>query len=164
MAQTLDLGNVIGPKGEKGNDGATWLNGAIAPTAAQGKDGDFYINTATFDLYNKVSGTWNKTGNIKGATGAKGADGTNGTNGKDGVAGAAGADGATILFGTAAPTSQGKNGDVFLNTANFDLYSKASNTWTKIGNIKGAQGAKGDPGAVPTFSINASGHLIATYA
>ena len=31
MATTLDLGNVVGPKGEKGNDGATWLNGAAAP-------------------------------------------------------------------------------------------------------------------------------------
>ena len=71
--------------------------------------------------------------------------------------------------------------DAFLNTANFDLYTKASNAWTKAGNIKGATGAKGepgekgnpgadgakgekgDPGPVPTFSINASGHLIATY-
>lgn len=169
MATTLDLGNVVGPKGEKGSDGATWLNGAAVPTAAQGKDGDFYLNTANYDLYNKVSGTWNKTGNIKGATGpagppgTDGENGTNGTNGKDGAPGAKGADGATILFGTTAPTTQGKNGDAFLNTANFDLYTKASNAWTKAGNIKGATGAKGDPGAVPTFSINASGHLIATY-
>ena len=51
MATTLDLGNVVGPKGEKGSDGATWLNGAAAPTAAQGKDGDGYINCANYDLY-----------------------------------------------------------------------------------------------------------------
>ena len=73
MATTLDLGNVVGPKGEKGSDGATWLNGAAVPTAAQGKDGDFYLNTANYDIYSKASGNWVKIGNIKGASGVPGA-------------------------------------------------------------------------------------------
>lgn len=139
-----------GAPGAKGADGATWLFGTAAPTT-QGKTGDFYINTTTYDVYSKATGAWVKTGNIKGATGptgppgTNGKDGTNGTNGKDGAPGAKGADGATWLFGTAAPAaSLGKNTDFYLNTATFDVYNKASNAWTKTGNIKGASGASTD--------------------
>lgn len=57
-----------------------------------------------------------------------------------------GADGASILFGEAAPTTQGKKGDFYLNTASYDIYSKASGSWVKIGNIKGATGPTGAPG------------------
>ena len=119
-----------GGTGPAGKDGATWLSGSAAPTD-QGKDGDFYLNTSNFDIYKKESGTWNKIGNIKGATGQTG------SNGQDG------ADGATWLFGTAAPTNQGKDGDFFLNTSTFDVYNKASGTWSKTGNIKGATGTRG---------------------
>lgn len=158
MATTLDLGNVIGPQGPKGDTGATGPQGP------------------------------------KGETGATGAQGPKGDTGPQGTAGTKGADGATWLSGSAAPTTQGKTGDFYINTTTFDVYSKASGSWVKTGNIKGAtgpqgaqgakgdtgaagpqgpkgdtgatgsQGPKGDPGAVPTFSINASGHLIATYA
>lgn len=139
-----------GAPGAKGADGATWLFGNAAPTT-QGKSGDFYINTSNFDLYSKASGTWTKTGNIKGATGPAGPpgndgkDGSNGTNGKDGAPGVKGADGATWLFGTVAPAaSLGKNTDFYLNTVTYDVYNKASNAWTKTGNIKGASGASTD--------------------
>lgn len=54
-----------------------------------------------------------------------------------------GADGATWLFGNVAPTNQGKGGDFYINTANYDIYSKASGNWVKIGNIKGASGVPG---------------------
>lgn len=54
-----------------------------------------------------------------------------------------GADGASILFGETVPTNQGKKGDFYLNTANYDIYSKASGNWVKIGNIKGASGVPG---------------------
>lgn len=68
---TVDLGMV------RGADGATWLFGNVAPTN-QGKGGDFYINTANYDIYSKASGNWVKIGNIKGTTGPTGAPGTNG--------------------------------------------------------------------------------------
>lgn len=158
-----------GPAGEDGVDGATWLFGAVAPTN-QGKDGDFYLDTATFDVYQKTSGAWSKTGNIKGATGAQGpkgdkgdtgeqgpqgekgetgAQGPKGEQGAQGPAGEDGADGATWLFGQAVPTDEGKDGDFYLNTSNYDVYAKETGSWVKKGNIKGAtgaQGAKGDKG------------------
>ena len=75
--------------------------------------------------------------------------GPKGDPGQTGQTGASGADGATWLFGTAVPSAQGKTEDFYLNTSNFDVYSKATGSWVKTGNIKGAtgeRGAKGDPG------------------
>lgn len=95
-----------GAPGAKGADGATWLFGNVAPTN-QGKTGDFYINTTTYDVYSKATGAWVKTGNIKGATGPQGVPGTNG---KDGAPGAKGADGkaATVSVGTVTTLQPGQ--------------------------------------------------------
>lgn len=66
-----------GPQGEKGDTGATgapgkdgtaWLTGSEVPTAQTGKDGDFYINLTTGELYLKESGEWSNIGNIRGST------------------------------------------------------------------------------------------------
>ena len=66
-----------GPQGEKGDTGATgapgkdgtaWLTGSEEPTAQTGKDGDFYINLTTGELYLKESGEWSNIGNIRGST------------------------------------------------------------------------------------------------
>ena len=66
-----------GPQGEKGDTGATgapgkdgtvWLTGSEEPTAETGKDGDFYINLTTGELYLKESGEWRNIGNIRGST------------------------------------------------------------------------------------------------
>ena len=78
----------------KGADGATWLTGTAAPSASQGKDGDFFLNTSSFDIYKRASGAWSKTGNIKGATGATGATGAKGETGAQGPIGAQGPQGA----------------------------------------------------------------------
>lgn len=85
--QKLDAGKLkgqtgntgaTGAAGAKGADGATWLFGTTTPAASVGKDGDGYLNTATFDIYKKASGAWTKQGNIKGATGATGPQGAAG--------------------------------------------------------------------------------------
>lgn len=83
-----------GATGAKGADGATWLTGTAAPSASQGKDGDFFLNTSNFDVYKRASGAWSKTGNIKGATGATGATGAKGETGAQGPIGAQGPQGA----------------------------------------------------------------------
>lgn len=97
---TVDLGMV------RGADGASILFGEAAPTT-QGKKGDFYLNTASYDIYSKASGSWVKIGNIKGATGPTGAPGTNG---KDGAPGAKGTDGkaATVKVGTVTTLQPGQ--------------------------------------------------------
>ena len=80
-----------------------WLNGATAPAAAVGKNGDYYLHlTATVaDVYSKASGAWTKQGSIKGATGAAGAAGATGPQGPAGAKGDTGATG-PAGFGTQA--------------------------------------------------------------
>ena len=104
MAQELDLGSVVGPQGPKGATGERGPQGPAPST--QGKTGDFYLNTSNFDVYSKATGSWVKTGNIKGATGAQGAQGP------IGPAGAKGDRGAQGPAGPAGPTgAQGPKGD-----------------------------------------------------
>lgn len=96
---------VQGPSGAKGADGATWLFGTTAPST-QGKTGDFYLNTANFDVYSKATGTWEKTGNIKGATGATG------PKGEQGATGAQGPQGKQGIQGIQGPTGpKGESGE-----------------------------------------------------
>jgi uncharacterized repeat protein (TIGR02543 family) len=59
----------------KGADGASLLNGTTNPTSSQGKNGDTFINTSTWDVYVKSGGNWTKVGNILGTKGADGEDG-----------------------------------------------------------------------------------------
>ena len=124
-----------GSQGNTGAAGATWLSGTSNPATGNGVNGDFYLNTTTWDVYKKTSGAWASTGNIKGATGSQGSTG------------AAGAAGATWLSGTSNPASStGANGDFFLNTTTWDVFKKTSGTWASTGNIKGATGATGATG------------------
>ena len=64
-----------GDTGEAGKAGTQWTVGESDPAATSGADGDFYLNKTTFDVYNKVNGTWTKIGSIKGSDGAAGATG-----------------------------------------------------------------------------------------
>lgn len=65
----------------QGMDGNTWLSGSVAPTN-QGVEGDFYLNTSSYEVYKKVGTSWGSPlMNIKGANGTAGTNGTNGTNG-----------------------------------------------------------------------------------
>ena len=68
-----------GADGVDGQDGTSMLSGSGEPASNLGKDGDSYIDIATWDYYVKENGTWVLKGNIKGQ------DGTNGNNGQDAV-------------------------------------------------------------------------------
>jgi len=70
---------------------------------------------------------------------------TNGADGIDGAAGADGTDGNSISAASGAP-SGGSDGDLYVNTDNYDLYENQSGSWTIIGNIKGDTGDTGDTG------------------
>jgi hypothetical protein len=54
---------ISGTPGPPGIDGATILNGTVAPAATVGDDGDFYINTSTYIIYGpKTAGVWTGAG------------------------------------------------------------------------------------------------------
>jgi hypothetical protein len=56
--------NIMGPAGPAGAAGAAWIASVGVPTG--GNDGDFGLNTANGDVYQKVSGTWGFLMNIMG--------------------------------------------------------------------------------------------------
>ncbi|MRR56973.1 MAG: hypothetical protein EG824_01990 [Deltaproteobacteria bacterium] len=59
--------SIIGPQGV---EGLGWLSGSGAPSDANGRDGDYYLRTDTYDVYKKAAGAWGGTIiNIKGVTG-----------------------------------------------------------------------------------------------
>ncbi len=62
-------------KGEKGEDGNGWHYGNGTPSQALGKDGDLYLDYATWNVYTKDGGSWTLRGCIKGE---KGEDGNGG--------------------------------------------------------------------------------------
>ncbi len=116
-------GNIKGVTGDAGLNGKTWYYGVgdasvVAPDAV---DGDFYLNTETFDVYVKDAEGWKLQGNIRGEAGR------------------------TWLNGTTAPdNSAGTVGDLYLNTTTGEVYLKsAENTWTRLFSIKGTDGTNG---------------------
>ena len=60
--------------------------------------------------------------------GANGADGTNGTNGS------------SLLTGSIDPTTEGVDGDSYINTSTWEYFVKNNGTWTSKGIIKGNDG------------------------
>ncbi len=127
-------------KGETGNTGATgpagttyeWLNGTSVPVGTVGKVGDWYINTATSDVYKKTgTSSWSRQANIKGAAGSAGATGPVGPAGTT----------YEWLNGTMTPgTSLGKVGDWYVNTNTASIYKKTgSNKWDLQLNIKSGE-------------------------
>ena len=135
----------------KGADGATWHKGTTLTTTnltvdvADAKNGDFYLNTSTYDIFQMENNAWTHIGNIKGEKGSKGDKGDTGSAG------------ATWLTGTAvtgqaesntATVENSKVGDLYFNTNTCDVYTcTAENTWKWLANIKGSQGEQGDTGA-----------------
>ena len=83
----------------------------------------------------------------KGEAGPKGEKGDKGDQGLQGRDGQNGRDGKDILNGKVNPeSSQGNNGDKYVNTETGDIYVKNNGTWEKEGNIKGPKGEKGEAG------------------
>ena len=162
-------GNIQGAAGTAGADGSKWLswysNGA--PAANVGANNDFFLDTATGDVWGpKANGAWPSTaaGNIKGPAGqqgATGAQGPQGVQGPQGATGATGAAGSKWFAAAGAPAAgTGVAGDYYLNTTTGDIYGPKTTVWgASVGNIKGATGALGPNGnrnliRNPNFAIN----------
>lgn len=162
---------IQGEQGEKGFRGTQWLRGLVPPdqavTAADALPNDWFINTATWDVYQLVGGTWANRGTIKGDQGIQGVAGATWLQGTSNPASGTGVvndwyvntsswevfqktgattwtsrgyiTGTTWLQGTAAPSnSTGIINDWFLDTNTWNVYQKTgASTWTHRGNIKG---------------------------
>ncbi|WP_302683997.1 G5 domain-containing protein, partial [Streptococcus vestibularis] len=119
------IGNIRGPQGLKGEDGVAGPQGPQGPKGDKGAQG------------------------LQGERGQDGAQGLPGRDGRDGAAGRDGRDGRDgkdVLNGKVDPTTEGKDGDKYVNTETGDVFVKNNGTWEKEGNIKGPKGDKGAQG------------------
>jgi hypothetical protein len=152
--------SVPGPRGPQGTAGADgvgseWLQGIGVPSAGLGSNGDFYLDTATGDIYGpKVDGAWgavifNIAEGQQGPAGIDGADGADGTDGAPGADGADGADGLSVLSGAGAPDAElGVDGEFYIDTVATAIYGpKTAGVWGSPTSLIGADGADGAPGA-----------------
>lgn len=68
-AATVALLDIEGGSGT----GSQWLGGAVNPDAGNGAEGDWYVNTETWDVFRKTGPTtWTQVGNIQGGEGPQG--------------------------------------------------------------------------------------------
>jgi hypothetical protein len=152
--------SVPGPRGPQGTAGADgvgseWLQGIGVPSAGLGSNGDFYLDTATGDIYGpKVDGAWgavifNIAEGQQGPAGIDGADGADGTDGAPGADGADGADGLSVLSGAGAPDAElGVDGEFYIDTVATAIYGpKTAGVWGSPTSLIGADGADGALGA-----------------
>jgi hypothetical protein len=79
-----------GPQGATGAQGNVIRSGVGAPVDSVGIDGDYWLNTANSDYYQKTGGVYNLILNLKGADGADGSDGAQGIQGIQGIQGPVG--------------------------------------------------------------------------
>lgn len=96
-------------RNEVENQQNVFLEGAGAPAASLGNEGQMYINTSNGNIYGpKTSAGWGSpaSGGVgpTGATGATGVTGATGPTGATGVTGATGPTGATGVTGATGPT------------------------------------------------------------
>lgn len=149
-------------------DGKSVLNGAVDPTT-EGVNGDFYINTTTWTIFGpKAGGVWpagvslvgptGATGpqgeqgiqgiqGIQGVQGVQGETGATGPAGADGVDGVNGADGRTLLNGVVDPTTEGADGDFYINTNTWYIFGPKATTWPAGVSLVGPTGPAGSGGS-----------------
>ena len=110
--------------------GTKIFNGVGAPDPGIGLNGDYYIDTASGQLYTKDSGgTWQVLMTLVGPQGA------------------AGKAGSAWWSGITTPSNGiGSDNDYYLNTANGDLYNKTAGSWQQVMNTVGPQGPQGPVG------------------
>jgi hypothetical protein len=135
-------GGPIGPQGVPGTPGSVWRNGTGVPPNSLGVDGDYYLNDATGNVYQRVSTAYSVVANILGPAGSTG------------PAGPQGPVGSAWRAGAGAPANTlGADGDFYLNDTTDDVYQRQSGTYVVVANIGGAPGAAG-PGYKATSTTS----------
>lgn len=134
-----------GDRGDAGAAGSVWLQGSTAPAAGTGAVGDWYLDTSTYDAYEKGASGWAPVVNLRGPVGPKGDTGEAGAKGDTGAAGAPGDPGAPGAPGAAGPKGDtGAQGPQGLQGPKGDIGPQGLQG---LQGLQGVQGPKGDTGA-----------------
>ena len=128
-----------------------WKYGTGVPAVNLGTAGDYYLDTATGNVYSKTNGTtWILISNIMGPQGPLGLTGAQGIQGVPGPTGAVGATGPIGLTGPTGPTGatgpQGIQGLPGTNGTNGAVGATGPIGLTGPAGATGAQGIQGLPG------------------
>ena len=83
----------------------------------------------------------------RGLTGDMGPQGPQGIQGPAGTDGIDGLDGRTILSGAVDPTTEGVDGDFYINTTTSTLFGPKATTWPAGVSLVGPAGTDGEDGA-----------------
>lgn len=129
----------------------TWYDGSGLPENSFGLDGDYYLKLPSGDIFNKISGAWERIGNISGPQGVqgeqgiigpRGPEGLPGRDGPQGIQGPKGDKGSVWYDGVGAPSILlGSSGDYYLDlNSGGDIYNKKVQHWERIGSISGGSG------------------------
>ena len=161
-----------GADGAAGADGIDGVDGnrlhlGVGIPSGDAADGDMYLDEVSFTLWGRDAGAWVEVGSLrgpqgpigpqgpvgeqgeKGDQGDQGLQGIPGIQGLQGIAGLNGADGADgnrISRGTGVPTAAAADGDLYLDEATFELYSRTGGAWVSLGSLRGEKGDTGDQG------------------
>ena len=113
-------------RGPAGSNGSTWSTGTGTPADALGADGDFYLDTASSDVYKKVEGTWTLVADL----------------------GQAGSPAAEWTVGDGEPQAgAGDDGDFHIDTSSSLIYRKIEGEWSVLASMEGPPGVPGSDGA-----------------
>lgn len=131
------------------------IDGSQGPTGPAGSDG-VSITSVSFLSDSDGNSTPGDSGTVD-TYEINYSDGTSDTfdiqNGYNGV------NGNSIKASSGSPSdSSGRNGDLYIDESTYDLYEKASGTWSVIGNIKGATGDTGPSGASLNWLADSTTH------
>lgn len=118
--QWVDLGAfpLQGPKGNKGDRGSVIMSSTNDPSIPA-SEGDYWLNTATHNLFVFQSGTWRLLFNMKGSTGEIGERGPIGPKGNQGEQGLPGPRGPQGLRGPEGTPKVFRYNGVFSNEQEF---------------------------------------------
>ena len=147
------LMNIVGPQGMTGAKGSSWWSGMAPPSDGLGNDNDYYLNTASGNIYNRTGGSWQILLNVIGPMGQ--ANMTAGSQGPIGPTGPQGPPGGANM--TAGPQGlqgiqgpQGEQGEVGpIGPANMTAGPQG------LQGIQGPQGEQGEVGPVGPANMTA---------
>ena len=139
---------LTGAQGDKGEPGtpAPELNIQYSADNSSWSDsytaGDYYVRFSV-----DGGSTWGAGLMFRGPQGIQGPAGADGIDGLDG------ADGRTTLSGTVDPTTEGEDGDFYINTATSVLFGPKNVTWPSGVSLVGPAGTNGEDGADASIAM-----------